>query len=252
MATDERLRGKRALVTGGGKRVGRAIALALGRAGVHVAVHYRQSQVEADETVALIRGAGGTAFGIAADLRDRGAARALAGDAAARLGGLDLLVPSAAGYERGSLADTEDDGWDEMLELNLASPFALAQAAAPHLRAAEGSIVFITCASATVPYRGHLAYTVSKAGERHLMRTLALELAPEVRVNAVAPGTVLPPEDMTAAELSKIQGRIPLGRLGTPDDIADAVLYLASAPFVTGQEIVVDGGRTVAAFERLG
>jgi pteridine reductase len=84
------------------------------------------------------------------------------------------------------------------------------------------------------------------------MRTLALELAPEVRVNAVAPGTVLPPEDMTPAEHAKIKGRIPLGRLGTPEDIAEAVVYLAGAPFVTGQEIIVDGGRTVAAFERFG
>jgi pteridine reductase len=250
--TELDLRGKRALVTGAGKRVGRAIALALGRAGMRVGVHYRTSRAEAEATCAAIVAAGGDAVPLEADLRDRDAARRLVEDAAAHLGGLDLLVPSAAGYERLGLASVDDAAWDRMLDLNLTSPFVLAQRAIPLLRASHGSIVFITCSSATTPFRSHLPYVVAKGGLRHLMRTLSLELAPDVRVNAVAPGTVLPPDDLSEEELDRIRGRIPLGRLGSPEDIADAVVFLARAPFVTGHEIHVDGGRTVAGFERFG
>jgi pteridine reductase len=246
------LAGKAALVTGGGKRVGRAIALALGKAGMRVAVHYLSSADEAEDTCRLIRESGGDAFALRADLSSRSATRGLVDAAIAQLGGLDVLVPSAAGYERIALDDIADDDWDRMLELDLTSPFVLAQHAIPALRASRGSITFITCSSATTPFRHHLPYTVAKAGVRHLARTLALELAPDVRVNAVAPGTVLPPPDMSAVETERIRSRIPLGRLGAPEDIAEAVVYLSRAPFVTGHEIHVDGGRTVAAIERFG
>jgi pteridine reductase len=219
---------------------------------MHVAVHYRTSQSDAEQTCRDIEAAGGQGFPIRADLEDRAGARALVDEAAARLGGVDLLVPSAAGYERLAFGAVDDAAWDRMLALNLTAPFVLAHRAAPLLRAACGSIVFITCASATVPFRNHLPYVVSKGGLRHLARVLALELAPEVRVNAVAPGTVLPPDDMTPAQIDQIRGRIPLGRLGSPEDIAEAVVFLARAPFVTGQELQVDGGRTVAGFERFG
>lgn len=244
--------GKRALVTGAGKRVGRAIAVALGRAGMNVAVHYRSSPKEAEETCRAVEAAGGKALAIQADLSDRAAARALVDRAATELGGLDLLVPSAAAYERVAWDAVSDRDWDDMLAVNLTAPFVLAQRAAPLLSASKGSIVFITCASATVPYRNHLPYVVSKGGVQHLMRVLSLELAPGVRVNAVAPGTVLPPHDLSAEEQGRIQSRIPLSRIGTPEDVADAVVYLATAPFVTGVELRVDGGRTVAAFETFG
>lgn len=250
--TETSLRGRRALVTGAGKRVGRAIALALGREGMHVGVHYNASQREAEETCSAIRAAGGSAVALQADLRDRAAVARLVDDAVRELGGLDLLVPSAAGYERVAFGDVTDEAWDSMLELNLTSPFLLARRAAPHLRAAKGSVVFITCSSATTPFRHHLPYVVSKGGLQHLVRVLSLELAPDVRVNAVAPGTVLPPEDLAPEEVERVRHRIPLARLGSPDDIAQAVVYLATAPFVTGQEIHVDGGRTVAAVERFG
>jgi len=243
---------KRALVTGAGKRVGRAIAIALGQAGMHVAVHYRSSAEEADETCALVRAAGGEATALAADLSERAAARRLVDQALDALGGLDLLVPSAASFERIAFADVDDDAWDRSLLLNLASPFALAHRATPALRAARGSIVFITCSSATTPFRNHLPYVVSKGGLRQLMRTLALELAPEVRVNAVAPGTVLPPPDLSPAVLRSLTEKIPLGRIGSAEEIARAVLFLAQADFVTGHEIAVDGGRTVAAVEHFG
>ena len=246
------LKGKAALVTGGGKRLGQAIALALGGAGMRVAVHYNQSRDGAEDTCQKIRALGGDAVALGADLADREQARALVDRAVEAFGGLDLLVPSAANFERIPYGGVDDAAWDRALSLNLTASFALAQRATPALRAARGSIVFITCSSATVPFRNYLPYVVSKGALRHLMRTLALELAPDVRVNAVAPGTVLPPADMDPAALARVVDRIPLGRSGTTQDVADAVLYLASAPFVTGQEIAVDGGRTVAGFERFG
>lgn len=246
------LRGKRALVTGGAKRVGRAIALALGGEGMHVAVHYRSSRSEAEQTCRTIRERGGQATAFTADLASRGESRLLVDEVTAALGGLDLLVASAAGFDRVPYADLDDGAWDRMMELNAASPFALAHQATPWLRAARGSIVFLTCSSATTPFRNYLPYVVSKGALRTLTRVLSLELAPDVRVNAVAPGTVLPPESMSERDLERLRGRIPLGELGSPADVADAVVYLARAPFVTGHEILVDGGRTVAGFERFG
>jgi len=239
------LSGRRALVTGAGQRVGRAIALALGRAGMRVAVHYRASREGAEATAAQIRASGGEAELFSADLADRDDARRLADETLAAFGGLDLFVGSAANFEQLRYDDLDDAAFDRALALNLASPFALAHRLTPALRASRGSIVFVTCTSATAPYKNHLPYVVSKGALRQLMRTLALELAPDVRVNAVAPGTVLPPESMSADAVARLVRQIPLGRHGTADDVAQAVLYLAQAPFVTGEEIIVDGGRTV-------
>jgi pteridine reductase len=242
------LRGRRALVTGAGRRVGRAIALELGKAGVKVGVHYHQSRNGALETCRLIRELGGEAAPLEADLSDLAQARALADRAVGELGGLDILVASAGTFERIAYETLDDASFARSLELNVAAPFALVHQASSVLRAARGSVVFITCSSATVPFRNHLPYVVSKGALRHLMRTLSLELAPEVRVNAVAPGLVLPADDMSPEDLARMTGRIPLGRSGTPEDVAAAVVYLCGAPFVTGQELVVDGGRTVAGF----
>jgi pteridine reductase len=246
------LRGKRALVTGAGQRVGQAIAVALGAAGMHVAVHYRESRQGAERTAQLIAESGGNASLLTADLSSRDAARQLVDDAVAELGGLDLVVASAASFERVALSEVDDAAWDRSLELNLASPFALVQQALPALRAARGNVVFVTCSSATVPMKGYLPYVVSKGALRHLMRTLALELAPEVRVNAVAPGTVLPPTSYDSQAVARLTRAIPLARVGSPRDIARAVLFLASSPFVTGHELAVDGGRSVARSEHFG
>lgn len=244
------LRGKRALVTGGGQRVGQAIALALGAEGMHVAVHYRESQSGAEETAAKIRASGGQALTLAADLSDRAQARDLIDRSLAELGGLDLLVPSAASFERVALASVDDAAWDRSLDLNLASPFALVQRALPALRAAHGSVVFITCSSASVPMRDYLPYVVSKGALKHLMKTLALELAPVIRVNAVAPGPVIAPADWEAAAVQRVSRAMLLGRFGNPEDVAQAVVFLASSPYVTGHEIAVDGGRSVARSEQ--
>ncbi len=246
------LRGKRALVTGAGQRVGQAIALALGAEGMHVAVHYRESRQGAEQTAAQIEGSGGKAKLLPADLSSRQAARALVDQAVTALGGLDLVVASAASFERVPLAEVDDDAWDRSLSLNLGSPFALVQQAVPALRQARGNVVFITCSSATVPMRNYLPYVVSKGALRHLMKTLALELAPEIRVNAVAPGTVMPPAAYDTEAVTRLERAIPLGRVGSPQDIARAVVFLASSPFVTGHELCVDGGRSVARSEHFG
>jgi pteridine reductase len=170
----------------------------------------------------------------------------------AELGGLDVLVPSAANFERVALGDVDDEAWDRSLDLNLASPFALVQRAVPQLRKSQGSIVFITCSSASVPMRNYLPYVVSKGALKHLMKTLALELAPEIRVNAVAPGTVMPPASYDDEAVARLSRAIPLAKVGSPEDIARAVVFLASSPFITGHELAVDGGRSVARSEHFG
>jgi pteridine reductase len=238
------LQGKRALVTGAGRRVGAAIAVALGAEGMRVAVHHHASGGGAQRTCDAVTSAGGQAFSLQADLSDRAAARAMVDRAVAELGGLDLLVCSAASFEPGELEHTSDDSWDRTFALNLDAPFALAQQAAPSLRAARGCIVIVTCVSRLAPYRGYVAYETSKAALYHLMRLLALELAPDVRVNAVAPGSVLLPEDWSEQQRAVIEQRIPLG-LGRAEDVASAVVHLARSEWITGTELVVDGGRSL-------
>jgi pteridine reductase len=244
------LAGQRALVTGAGTRLGQRIALGLGKAGVRVAVHYHSNAAGAEETCRQIREAGAEAVPLAADLTRRDQARALVDQSIEALGGLDLLVGSAANFERLRFEQLDDEAFDRAIGLNLASQFSLAHQAAPALKASRGNMVFITCSSATVPFRNYLPYVVSKGALRHMVKTLSLELAPEVRVNAVAPGTVLPEAGMAESALSRVVERIPLGRTGEAEDVVEAVLYLATASFVTGHELVVDGGRSVAAFER--
>ena len=244
------LRGQSALVTGAARRVGKAIALALADQGMRVGIHYHSSQSEASARLAELRRRGPDGVPLAANLADRVEARDLIDRAEAALGGLDLLVLSAASIERVALDQVDDAAWDRMLELDLGSQFAMAQRALPALRKSHGSIVFITCSSATTPFRNHLPYVVAKGGLRALMRVLALEVAPEVRVNAVAPGTVLPPEDFERSTLERLADAVPLKRSGSPEDVAEAVVYLARASFVTGHEIVVDAGRSVANVER--
>jgi pteridine reductase len=222
--------------------VGRAIAIALGKAGMRVGVHYHSSRSGAEATAQSIADAGGEAVLFDADLREREQARGLVDRAVAELGGLDLLVASAASFERVPFDAVDDAAFDRSISLNLASPFALAHRAAPALKRSRGSIVFITCTSATSPYRNYLPYVVSKGALKHLMRTLAVELAPDVRVNAVAPGTILPPENTPPEALARLIRKVPLERQGDADDIARAVLFLAQSPFVTGEEILVDGG----------
>lgn len=234
------------LVTGAGKRVGAAIALAFGKAGARVALHYNASAAGAEAVAREIRASGGQADLFQADLFSREQARALAADVLAALGGLDVLVASAANFDRVAVDEIADADWDRAIALNVTSPFVLAHSLTPALRDAQGAIVFITCTSATKPYAHYLPYVVSKGAVKQLMRTLALELAPAVRVNAVAPGTVVPPEGLSSTELAALADRVPLKRLGSAEDVARAVLFAATAKSLTGTELVVDGGRVGA------
>lgn len=239
------LRGKRALVTGAGQRVGAAIAERLGAAGASVAVHYHRSASGADAVCRNIAASGGHAIALGADLGDADQVRRLVDSAVAGLGGLDLLVASAASYDRQAFDQISPDDFDRSLALNVRAPFMLAQAARSALSATRGSIVLVTCISPGAPYRDFASYIVSKGALQTLMRVLAVELAPDIRVNAVAPGTVLPPVDLSVEALATLVDATPLSRIGNAGDVADAVVYLATAPFVTGVEIAVDGGRSI-------
>lgn len=241
------LRDRSAVVTGAGTRVGRAIAVGLGARGMRVAVHYHGSQAGADETARLIRAAGGQAEPVRADLADPAAPAALIGDVVARFGGLDVLVNSAAVMERTPFGETTVEQWERIFALNLRAPFFLAQAAAPHLARAAGggAIVNIADLAAFETWPGYVPHGLSKHGVVRLTESLARVLAPAVRVNAVAPGTVLLPDDWSPADAERLRETTPLARHGSPDDVVQAVLYLLDAEFVTGETIVVDGGRRI-------
>lgn len=231
-----------ALVTGGGVRVGRAIALALAEDGYDLLVGYNTSPAGAAEVKAAARRIGRRAHAVRADLsREAGAVR-LARVARERFGRLDLLVNSAASFVANDLLDVTADEWDAVMAVNLRAPFLLVRETAAMLRRARGAVVNIVDLSALRPWTSHPHHSVSKAGLLHLTRVAAKRLAPEVRVNAVAPGLVLPPGDFGADELERNRRQIPLGRVGTPDDVVSAVRFLATADYVTGEVIVVDGG----------
>lgn len=233
-----------ALVTGAGQRVGRAIALELAAEGWQLAVHYHASAQGAQETVAEIERAGGVAAAFQADLRDPEACAALVSAVAARFGALDALVNSAAGMERSPIGETTAEQFDAIIALNLRAPFLLSQAAAAAFRPG-GVIVNIADHMAEEPWPGYAVHGISKAGVVALTRHLAAALAPKVRVNAVAPGFVLPPPDMPREVGDRLIAETPLQRAGTPHDVAAAVRYLLDAEFVTGETLHVDGGRRV-------
>lgn len=234
-----------ALVTGAGRRLGRAIAEALGARGYRVAVHHRASADGARETVAAVRAAGGDAHGFPADLAERGAPARLVEQVADHFGALDLLVNSAAVMERTPVGDVTEDAWDAMFALNLRAPFFLAQAAAPHLARTRGGIVNLADLAAFETWPAYVPHGITKAGVVQLTRALARALAPDVRVNAVAPGAVLLPDDWPVESAERLAATTPLRRIGEPADVVAAVLYLVDATYVTGQTIIVDGGRHV-------
>ncbi len=240
------LAGRRALVTGAGVRVGRAIALALGRAGADVAVHYRGSREAATGTAAKLVAMGRRAPLVQGDQALDGGPEQIIAQAAAALGGLDLLVLSAAGFERVASAELDRARFEAMLSANLTGPFLLARAAYPHLQAGGAIVTVLDICGTSQVWPQYAHYTAAKAGLAALTRLLAVEWAPQVRVNGVAPGFVLPPEGTSAEERARRVKRIPLGREGSAEEVAGAVLYLASAPYVTGQILAVDGGRSAA------
>jgi pteridine reductase len=239
------LRERVAIVTGAGRRVGRALALALARRGATVAVHYNASEQGAREVVDSITGSGARAEAFGADLTAPDAPAELVARVVQRLGSIDVLVNSAAVMQRTPLGETTVADWDRILALNLRAPYFLAQAAAQHLRSAHGSIVNIADLAAFETWPGYIPHGLAKSGVVHLTKALARVLAPEVRVNAIAPGTVLLPDDWTSDDEARLNETTPLRRQGTPEDVAAALLFLLDADYITGETIIVDGGRHV-------
>jgi pteridine reductase len=234
-----------ALVTGAGIRVGREIALALADAGMNVAVHYSHSALEADATVAEIRSRGRKAESFASNLVEEGAPEKLIDAVVASMGGIDVLVNSAAVMRRTPIGEVTYESWAETMNLNLRAPFFLCQAAAKVMCNSSGVIINIADLAAFETWTGYIPHSISKAGIVQMTRALAHALGPQIRVNAIAPGAVLLPEGWEEESRERLEHTTPLKRLGTPKDVTDALLYLLRAEYVTGETIIVDGGRHV-------
>jgi pteridine reductase len=233
-----------AFVSGSGRRLGRRIALALAARGYDLILHAHTSIAGADEAAAQIEAGGRRAWRTHGDLRSMDDIRRLSSEIGAITTRLDLLVHNAGLFPGGAFEDITPGQWDDAQSVNTRAVFFLTQGCAPLLRAARGSVVTIASAGAYAPWAAHIPYTVSKAAQLMLVRALAKALAPDVRVNAVAPGVVTLPGEQEAAPLPP--ARIPLGTHATADDIISAIVYLATATQVTGAVIPVDGGMSTA------
>jgi NAD(P)-dependent dehydrogenase (short-subunit alcohol dehydrogenase family) len=220
------------------------VALRLAEEGADVVIHYRSSRAEAQSAVAEIEKMGRRAVAIAADLGKVAEIKRVFDETAKHFGHLDILVNSAANFLPASMVSTTEEIWDASLDTNLRAPFFCAQAAAPLLRRARGVIINFADTGGLLGWPGYIAHSVSKAGVVMLTRVLAKALAPEVRVNAIAPGTITMPGDPPELESDFIK-LAPLRRTGTPSDINDAVLFLVHSKFITGQILAVDGGRVL-------
>ena len=242
--------GKVVLITGGAKRVGAAICRRLHARGANLMLHYRASAGEARLLQAELNGIRADSVAlIQADLLDLAKLPAVVDQTVQRFGRLDGLVNNASSFYPTPIGGIAGTQWDDLLGTNARAPLFLSQAAAPPLRRAQGAIVNITDIHAERPLKGYVVYSIAKAALSGLTRALARELAPEVRVNAVAPGPILWPDDEQFDEVSRqrIISHTPLKREGSPDDIARAVVFLlADAPYVTGETINVDGGSGIA------
>lgn len=237
------LNGKVALVTGGAVRVGKAIALALARAGADVAINYHSSADAAVATVAEIAALGRRAVAIRADVGQGAQVQALVDETVGKLGRLDVLVNSASLWRKTPWAELDEPAWDQLVDIALKGPFLCAKAAAPHLTAhGDGAIINIVDLSAFVPFAGYMPHSAAKAGLVNLTYSLAMELAPAVRVNAIAPGPVLPPPDYTEKQMQAAAKHTLIGRWGTAEDVAAAAVFLVQAPYITGVILPVDGG----------
>ena len=240
------LSGKSALVTGGARGIGRAIALALAEAGADVAITYRTSGAEAAQTAREIEALGRRALAIACDVRSEASVREAVGVAAGHLGRIDLLVNNAAIFETGRLDEMSVEQWDLMFETNTRGPFLVAREALQHLRRVEGRIVNIGSLGGVHAWAMHAHYCASKAALHMLTQAMAKGFAPEVSVNCVAPGWI-ETEKSSAEDARRFANRTPMQRNGSADDVARAVLFFATAPsFITGQILMVDGGLGLA------
>lgn len=231
---------KTALVTGGAKRVGRELALALARSGMNVAITFRGSAKEASETARVIEALGVRSVAFEMDVRSEESVHRTVAATAALFGSLDLLVNNAAVFESAPLAEITLAQWDAVFETNTRGPFLMAREALPHLKAARGRIVNLGSLGGSHPWATHAHYCASKAALHMLTQTMAKAFAPEVSVNCVAPGYI---EIQAGREAAHFASKTPMGRNGTAQDVADAVLFFATGPhFITGQILTVDGG----------
>jgi len=237
------LEGQVALVTGAAKRIGRSIALRLVAEGASVALNYRTSKPEAESVVREIQALGAKSVAIQADVSRRAEVSTLFAAVEKEFGRLDILVNNAGAFFPVKFEALTDEQWDGVMNANLKSQFLCAQTAAPIMRRhGRGRIINLASLGGLLAWPGYTHYCVSKAGSIMLTRCLARALAPEILVNAIAPGTIQFPGEPPDEEYVR---RVPLHRTGTGDDIASAAVYLATAEFVTGQVIVVDGGRSL-------
>jgi 3-oxoacyl-[acyl-carrier protein] reductase/pteridine reductase len=240
--TTQPLRGKSALVTGGARRVGRGIALALAEAGADVALTYRNSQAEAAETARAIEALGGRALAVECDVRTEASVKSAVAAAVGSFGRLDLVVNNAAVFDSAPLDSLTLDQWDAVFETNARGPFLVAREALTALRAAEGRIVNIGSLGGIHAWAGHAHYCASKAALHSLTQAMAKAFAPEVSVNCVAPGWIAL-EENDPAQAAHFAAKTPMRRNGSVEDVAQAVLFFAAGPhFITGQVLAVDGG----------
>jgi pteridine reductase len=244
------IRDRVALVTGGAHRVGRSIALALAREGAHVAITYHASADQAQQTVAEIKAGGVGALAVQCDQSDSTQVVAVFDAIQARWDRLDILVNSAAIMRQKPFLDITPQDWDATIGINLTGPFLFSQHAGRMMLArsstaneASGVVVNIADEAGLTPWSRYVHHSISKAGVIMLTRAAALALAPKVRVNAIVPGPVLKPEGWTDERWETLRPSTPLDRLGSPQDVIEAMLYLVRAEFVTGDVLVVDGGR---------
>jgi NAD(P)-dependent dehydrogenase (short-subunit alcohol dehydrogenase family) len=236
--------GQVALVTGSAKRLGRAIALHLADEGANLVIHFNHSGADAKELVSQIRKMGRCAIGVKADLAKKSEIDRLLASADREFGRLDILINNASNFLHTKFATTTEETWDAALDINLKAPFFCAQAAAPLLKKTRGNIINLSDVGGILGWTGYIPHCVSKAGVLMLTRVLAKELAPDVRVNAIAPGTISMEGDAPKTESDYIK-RTPLRRTGKTEDVTAALSLLLDSPFITGQVLVLDGGRTL-------
>lgn len=235
------------LITGAGRRIGAALALAVAARGARVVVHYNQSIPEAKAVIAQIQQNGGAAHGVCGNLTRPDDCKRIVDEGCAVFGRLDVLVNNAAVFFKTPFFQVTAEDWDHTLNLNLKGSFFCAQAAAAQMQQRGGKIINIADWSGVRPYQDYLPYCISKAGVIAMTRGLARTLAPKIAVNAIAPGPVLLPEDFDADERETIIRHTPLRRVGTPEDVINAALFLIEGTdFMTGATLMIDGGRLIA------
>jgi 3-oxoacyl-[acyl-carrier protein] reductase len=240
---DKPLSGKAVLITGGARRLGRAIALDLGEAGADVAITFRNSLQEAQHTVIDVASFGGRALALRCDVTEEKSVKSAIKETVRELGGIDILINNAANYETAEFEKLTLKQWDAIFASNTRGPFLVSREAVRHLRTRKGKIINLGSLGGLRPWADHAHYCSSKAAVHMLTKVMAKALAPEIAVNCVAPGMIDLGEKAAAAFMKRMAHQTPMGRSGKGEEIADAVLFFATAPhFITGQILAVDGG----------